>query len=144
MTPLDKKRLERNRTLAYVVSRILSRGVPGLSVFWIYGLFTQTEARTQVTGMSIIAVGVIVLLFYKDLKDKAGKLVESQWKHAVQEGRIFVVFLVVLLFIQWAKSGIFEIERLVFILTIANGLAIYPASLHKKYIDILEQEKKDN
>jgi hypothetical protein len=46
------------------------------------------------------------------------------------------------LFIQWAKSGIFEIERLVFILAISQGLAIYPASLHKKYLTIYNKEKE--
>ena len=146
MKTISRKQVEFRKNLAYIASRFISRGVPLISIFWIYGLFQDVEPGKQVTGISILAVGVVVLLFYKDLKLKAEQLVESQWKHAIQEGRIFVVFLVVLLFIQWAKSGIFEIERLVFILTISNGVAIYPASLHKKYLDILKnqtQKEKD-
>ena len=146
MNILDKKQVETRKNLAYIASRFISRGIPLISIFWIYGLFQDVEPSTRVTGASIIGVGVVVLLFYKDLKLKAEELVESQWKHAIQEGRIFVVFLVVLLFIQWAKSGILEIEKLVFILTLCNGVAIYPTSLHKKYLDLsktYEQKEKD-
>ena len=134
--------LKSKKNLSYVISRLLSRGVPVFSVFFIYGIFEEVEATQRLTGMSILAVGFTVLLFYKDLKEMADRLVESQWKHAIQEGRLFVIFLVILLFIQWAKSGIFEIERLVFILAISQGLAIYPASLHKKYLTIYKKEKE--
>jgi uncharacterized membrane protein len=88
--------LKSKKNLTYAISRLLSRGVPVFSVFFIYGIFEEVEATQRLTGMSILAVGFTVLLFYKDLKDMADRLVESQWQHAIQEGRIFVIFLVVL------------------------------------------------
>ena len=131
------------KNIAYVTSRLIGRGVPLISVFFIYGFFQETEPSTQLTGMSILSLGIVFLLFYKDIKHKIEQMVETQWKHAINEGKGFVTFLTVLLFIQWAKSGLFEIEQLVFIITISQGLAIYPSSLYEKYLHAsLEEEGK--
>ena len=131
------------KNIAYVASRLIGRGVPLISVFFIYGFFQETEPSTQLTGMSILSIGIVFLLFYKDIKHKIEQMVETQWKHAINEGKGFVTFLTVLLFIQWAKSGLFEIEQLVFIITISQGLAIYPSSLYEKYLrESLEEQGK--
>ena len=136
-------KLSTKNTIAYGISRLISRGVPLFSVFIIYGVFEQTEPKLKLTGWSMIAITIFFLLFFKDLKEKAEKLVESQWKHAINESKVCVIFLVVWVFIQWAKSGIFEIELLVSILVISQALAIYPASLHLKYRTMLEKGDDD-
>jgi hypothetical protein len=131
------------KDISYVVSRLIGRGIPLVSVFFIYGFFRETEPSTQLTGMSIISLAIVFLLFYKDIKQKVEQMVESQWKTAIDESKGFVTFLTVLLFIQWAKSGLFEIEQLVFIITVSQGLSIYPAALYNKYLhQFIEEEKK--
>ena len=131
------------KDIAYVTSRFIGRGVPLFSVFFIYGFFQETEPSKQLTGMSIISLAIVFLLFYKDIKNKVEQMVESKWKEAINESKGFVTFLTVLLFIQWAKSGLFEIEQLVFIITASQGLAIYPAALYNKYLhEFLKEENK--
>jgi hypothetical protein len=131
------------KNIAYISSRLIGRGIPLISVFFIYGFFQETEPSKQLTGMSIFALGIVFFLFYKDIKHKIEQMVQSQWSHAINESKGFVTFLIVLLFIQWAKSGLFEIEQLVLIIAVSQGLAIYPASLYEKYLvkDLEEQNK---
>jgi len=131
------------KNLAYITSRLIGRGVPLISVFFIYGFFQETEPSKQLTGMSILSIGIVFFLFYKDIKHKIEQMVETQWKHAINESKGFVTFIIVLLFIQWAKSGLFEIEQLVFIIALSQGLAIFPASLYEKYLhQHLEEQGK--
>jgi len=131
------------KDISYVASRLIGRGIPLVSVFFIYGFFQETEPSKQLTGMSIISLAIVFLLFYRDIKYKVEQMVESKWKEAINESKGFVTFLTVLLFIQWAKSGLFEIEQLVFIITVSQGAAIYPAALYNKYLHqfLKEQDK---
>jgi hypothetical protein len=131
------------KDISYISSRLIGRGIPLVSVFFIYGFFQETEPSKQLTGMSIISLAIVFLLFYRDIKYKVEQMVESKWKEAINESKGFVTFLTVLLFIQWAKSGLFEIEQLVFIITVSQGAAIYPAALYNKYLHqfLKEQDK---
>jgi hypothetical protein len=136
-------KLKTKKDISYIASRLIGRGIPLVSVFFIYGFFQETEPSKQLTGMSIISLAIVFLLFYKDIKYKVEQMVESQWKNAIDESKGFVTFFTVLLFIQWAKSGLFEIEQLVFIITISQGLSIYPAALYNKYLHLyLKEENK--
>ena len=137
--------IQNKRKCAYVVSRLISRGVPLISVFFIYGLVKPEEdPKLQLVGMSMISIAVVIGLFYKDVKDKAKAIYNTQWKYAMEESKYLVYSVILLLFIQWAKSGLFEIEKLVFVIMISQLVAIYPASLHRRYIDLDPTLKKED
>ncbi len=126
------------KNLWYAVSRAISRGIPFLSVTWIYGMWQPTPEK-QLTGMWILTVMLLSLLFYKDIRDHLVKRAEGYWKDAIQESKVFFWCLMFLLFLQWAKAGLGDLETLMWLIAGSQGLAIFPATQHRKYLKQCEK-----
>jgi hypothetical protein len=58
------------RYFNYWMGIILSRGVPLATIVYVYGFFEpSTPATTKVTGVGVLAVAVLGILTFKDLKE---------------------------------------------------------------------------
>lgn len=136
---MTKKQIKNKRLIYYFLSRFISRIIPLGTVIHLYGIFQEEQSQVQLTGMFILSVGILTVLFYNDLKKKFGE----KWKQSEQETRLAVMFFIIYLFIQWAKSGLFQIETLVLVLMITQVVTIYPSMKHR-YYKKEEKEKEDN
>jgi len=130
------------RRLNYFISRFVTRIIPFGAIVYMYGLFKPEDTGKQLTGWSIIAVTIIVFTFYKDIKEKAEEMHNSKVKHAMTESKVIIVMAIIFLFIQWAKSGMFEIEKLVLIIMITQAIALYPSAVHRKLVQKKKEEKE--
>ena len=133
---------KRKQYLWYWLSRLTSRGIPFISIGFIYGIFANDEgSKTQLTGMATLALGLIVFFFYKDMKEKVQRATSGWWSDAVGEAKWLVVCILLLLFLQWVKLGIGNLEVLLLVVIGSQGLAVYPATVHRKYVRLNEQKK---
>lgn len=130
-----------NRYTFYLLSRLASRGVPLVGVGYIYGVFEADYSTRRLTGMFTLATMFLMFLFYKDLKERIKRSFEQKWKDMVDEGRWFIIVIALLLFVQWAKTGLGNLEMLLIVIAFGQALSIYPAVLHRKYVRIIEQDK---
>lgn len=131
----------RKKWTYYIISRTISRLIPLVFIIHIYGLIERHEARTSLTGISMIVFAILFILFWKDLSEMAQGFGEKYWAYVSGESKLFVFFLILLLFIQWAKSGIGNLELLVLVLTITQGVAIFPSAKYKQLLHLEKQEK---
>lgn len=138
------KQVKRKRYSWYLLSRLLSRGGAIFGVGMTYGLFTQHETQTtQLNGMASLTIILVFFFFYKDLKGYIATKAQTAWSDAVDETKWLVVIVVLLGFIQWAKTGLFNLEELLLWIGLAQLLSIWPSMQHRNYLRIdLKNEKK--
>lgn len=125
----------------YWLSRLFSRGIPLIGIGFIYGLFEEnTASSVQIEGMMTLGFAITLLFFYKDLKEKVSKAVEGFWTDAVDEAKWLVIVVLLLAFVQWAKTGLGGIEALLVVIAGAQTLALYPSIKHREYVRMNTKE----
>lgn len=136
-------RLKNSIVFWYALSRLISRGIPLVSVAFIYGFLEEVPQTTQLNGMFSLAVLVLFYTFYADLKEFSKKMYDEKWTNLTDEAKWMVFTGLLLLFIQWAKTGLGNLEVLFLVIFISQGLAIYPAVIYKKLLSLKSEKQKE-
>lgn len=141
-----KKELKIKFVLSYFVRILISRGVPLIAIGNIYGIVYTQDEQTKFTGMFMIALIIIAWTFYKDVSDMIIKFADEKVKNSAPELKWSIVFLILLLFIQVAKTGLGNIELVILWAFIASAIATVPATYHNniayKLTKLKEEETK--
>lgn len=109
--------------LSFFLSRLISRGIPLLGVIYIYGLF-EPQATQDITGMAMFVGAIIVFLFFKDLKEQFAIFASEKFKKSIPEVKALIVFGILFLFIQIIKTGLGNLELLIFIILVSLTLSL--------------------
>lgn len=133
---------KRSLILYYLSSRIITRGAPLISIGFIYGFLEEVPETTKLEGMFTFALIFLLFTFYKDLKQVTSTFLESKWDDLTEEGKWVVVTGALLLFVQWAKMGLGNIEILLIVIFLSQLVAIYPAYKYSVGLRILGEQKK--
>ena len=126
----------------YLISRLITRGAPLLSVGFIYGFVENVPEQTKIQGMFTLAIMFAFFSFYKDLKELTTSFAEKKWNDLTEEGKWAVVVGLLLLFIQWAKTGLGNIEVLLFVIFVSQLVAIYPSYKYKQGLRLISEKKQ--
>ena len=127
------KKDKRLQIFWYSLARLITRGCPLVAIGFIYGFVEHQDATTQLNGMLTLGILVVAWTFYKDFRERAKKFYETTWQDMVTETKMLFVSVIVLLFLQWVKTGVHNLEMLFIVIGLSQTLAIYPSLKHRKY-----------
>lgn len=131
------------RYFNYWMGIILSRGVPLASIAYVYGFFEpNTPTSTRVTGVGIMAIAVLGILTFKDLKEwfeRLGKGTGNLWLKYAKVPAILALVAGALVFCYYSVSNLLIIA----ITGAASGFLAIPFDVaHEKQLPELEYKKE--
>lgn len=121
------------RYLTYWIGILLSRGVPLATIIYVYGFFKpETPTTTKVTGVGVLAVSVLGILTFKDLKEwfqRLGSGTGGLWLKYAKVPAILLAATGVLLFCYYSVANLLIIT----LTSAASGFLAIPFDVaHEK------------
>lgn len=136
-------RLKNSILFWYLLSRLITRASPLISIGFIYGFLEESHSTTQMNGMFTLGVLIVFYTFYSDLKNYAKKFFDNKWKDLTEESKWLIVVGLILAFIQWAKMGLGNLETLFIVIFISQLIALYPSVMYEKLLRIKSEKQKE-
>ena len=131
------------RYLTYWLGILLSRGVPLATIIHVYGFFEpSTPTTTKVTGVGVLAVAVLGMLTFKDLKEwfqRLGSGTGNLWLKYAKVPAILSLAAGVLIFCYYSVANLLIIS----ITGAVSGFLAIPFDvMHKKTLPELAYKKE--